>query len=82
MPRNTKQDQDIDDRPPRGQLWLVDDVAQYLRISTNEVYRLVERSEIPHSRIFKRKGIRFHPGEIEEWLRSDRRSVTPGNADA
>ena len=71
--RNTSCSNEIDDRLHKGRLWLVDDVAQYLRISKDEVYRLVERLEIPHTRIFKRKGIRFHPGEIEEWARSIKR---------
>ncbi len=73
MPRNTRCSNEIDDCLPQGQLWLVDDVAHYLRISKDEVYRLVERLEIPHTRIFKRKGIRFHPDEIEEWARCEKR---------
>ena len=52
------------------QLWLVDDVAQYLRISKDEVYRLVARRAIPHIRVFRRKGIRFHPGDVEKWART------------
>ncbi len=80
MPRNTSCPNEIDDRLPKGQLWLVDDVAHYLRISKDEVYRLVERLEIPHTRIFKRKGIRFHPNEIEEWTRSKKRPAQSGDA--
>jgi excisionase family DNA binding protein len=49
---------------------MVEDVADYLRCSKDAVYRMVERQEIPHTRIFKRKGLRFRPEEIEEWLRS------------
>ncbi len=54
---------------PQAQLWLVEDVVQYLRISAAAVYKLAERSEIPHIRIFQRKGLRFHPDEIEQWAR-------------
>ncbi len=73
MLRNTRCTNEIAGRLLKGQLWLVDDVAHYLRISKDEVYRLVERLEIPHTRIFKRKGIRFHPDEIEQWARCEKR---------
>ena len=73
MPYNANDGKYIAEHTRRSQLWLVADVAQYLRISRDEVYRLVERLEIPHTRIFKRKGIRFHPDEIEEWTRSETR---------
>ena len=80
MPYNANDGKYIGKRTYRSQLWLVDDVARYLRISKDEVYRLVERLEIPHTRIFKRKGIRFHPNEIEEWTRSEKRSVRTEDA--
>ena len=80
MPRNTRCPNELDNHLHKGQLWLVDDVALYLRISKDEVYRLVERLEIPHTRIFKRKGIRFHPDEIEEWTRSEKRTPRPEDA--
>ena len=80
MPRNTKCPNEIDNHLHKGQLWLVDDVAHYLRISKDEVYRLVERLEIPHTRIFKRKGIRFHPDEIEDWTKSDMSPAQPEDA--
>ncbi len=73
MPRSDKQPDDTRGHAPRAPLWLVDDVAQYLRCSTDAVYRMVERSEIPHTRIFKRKGLRFHPEEIEEWARFEKK---------
>ncbi len=73
MPYNASDGKYIGERTPRRQLWLAADVAQYLRISKDEVYRLVERFEIPHTRIFKRKGIRFHPDEIEQWARCEKR---------
>ncbi len=80
MPRNRRCPNEIDNHLHKGQLWLVDDVAHYLRISKDEVYRLVERLEIPHTRIFNRKGIRFHPDEIEEWTRSEKRPAQPEDA--
>ena len=70
MPRNESEADNRRRHSPQHQLWLVDDVAQYLRISTDAVYRMVERSEIPHTRIFKRRGLRFHPEQIEAWVRS------------
>ncbi len=70
MPRNTHYGNRIDRHAPDTRLWMVEDVADYLRCSKDAVYRLVERQEIPHTRIFKRKGLRFRPEEIEEWLRS------------
>jgi excisionase family DNA binding protein len=74
MPRNDKQPDDTSRQSPQQQLWLVADVAQYLRCSTDAVYRMVERSEIPCRRLFKRKGLRFHPEEIERWARSVRKT--------
>ena len=49
----------------------VDD--KHLRCSTDAIYRLVERSELPHTRIFKRKGLRFSADEIERWARVERK---------
>jgi len=72
MPRSNSETDNNSGHSPQTQLWMVDDVAQYLRISTDAVYRMVERSEIPHTRIFKRRGLRFHPDEIEKWVRLDR----------
>ncbi len=80
MPYNANDGKYIDEHTARRQLWLAAEVAQYLRISKDEVYRLVERLEIPHARIFKRKGIRFHPDEIEKWARCEKRS--PQSEDA
>ena len=70
MPSNANNGSNIGNRSPRQHLWMVDDVAQYLCISKDEVYRLVARQEIPHIRVFRRKGIRFHPDDVEKWARS------------
>ena len=70
MPYNANDGKGIGKQASKPQLWLVDDVAQYLRISKDEVYRLVARREIPHIRVFRRKGIRFHPIDVERWARS------------
>ncbi len=80
MPYNANDGKYIGEHTPRRQLWLAADVAQCLRISKDEVYRLVERLEIPHTRIFKRKGIRFHPDEIEDWTKSELRPPQPEDA--
>ena len=74
MPRNTHCGNRIDQHTPDTRLWMVEDVADYLRCSKDAVYRMVERQEIPHTRIFRRKGLRFRPAEIEEWLRSQTRA--------
>ena len=81
MPRSNNEPHNTCGRAPQGELWLVADVAKYLRISTDAVYRLVERSEIPHTRIFKRKGLRFRPEEIEKWVRLDRSVETLKDVD-
>ena len=70
MPRNATDGNRIDQHTPNTGLWMVEDVANYLRCSKDAVYRMVERREIPHTRIFRRKGLRFRPAEIEECLRS------------
>ncbi len=46
MPRNTRRSNTIDDRLPKGQLWLV----------------------------------RFHPDEIEQWVRHEKRPPQPEDA--
>jgi excisionase family DNA binding protein len=67
MPHNANNGSRIGPKQP---LWLVDDVAEYLQISRDAVYRLVAQRAIPHTRIFRRKGLRFHPDEVERWSRS------------
>jgi excisionase family DNA binding protein len=81
MPRKDSQIDKIGRHAPRRELWLVDDVARYLRCSTDAVYRMVERAEIPHTRIFKRKGLRFRPEEIEKWVRLNRSVETLKDVD-
>jgi excisionase family DNA binding protein len=70
MPRNTIDSSSTGKQASKRELWLVDDVADYLQISKDAVYRMVARREIPHTRIFRRKGLRFHPDEVEKWARS------------
>ncbi len=70
MRNNSNKPDNTSRHSPQTQLWLVADVAECLRCSPDAVYRMVERSEIPHRRIFKRKGSRFHPEEIERWARA------------
>ena len=70
MPHNANDGSKIGNQAPNRSLWLVDDVAEYLQISKDAVYRLVARRAIPHTRIFRRKGLRFHPDAVEKWARS------------
>ncbi|UCG51022.1 MAG: helix-turn-helix domain-containing protein [Candidatus Latescibacterota bacterium] len=72
MPRNPNDDNKITESKSRTGLWTVDEVARFLRCSKDAIYRMVERQEIPHIRVFKRKGLRFRPEEIEGWLASQR----------
>jgi excisionase family DNA binding protein len=70
MPHNANDGSKIGCPDSKQPLWLVDDVAEYLKISRDAVYRLVARREIPHRRLFRRKGLRFHPDDVESWARS------------
>ena len=70
MPRNANDGSKICTQAPNKQLWMVDDVADYLKISKDAVYRLVAQRAIPYKRIFRRKGLRFHPDQVEKWARS------------
>ncbi len=76
MPCKTNTGNNIAGRPPEHQLWMLDDVAKHLRCSRDAIYRLVARQEIPHIRLFKRRGLRFRKREIEEWLSSQCRPDT------
>jgi len=51
------------------ELLTVKQVAAILRISKQEVYRLVARRRIPYVR-FSIRGIRFRVEDFEDWLRS------------
>lgn len=50
-------------------LWTLSDVAAYLRIPTNSIYKMTARKArqpIPHLRISGR--LRFRRADIDEWL--------------
>ena len=47
-------------------MWTVKDLASFLRVSSNAVYKLVERKQVPHIR-FNRK-VLFDPQSIRNWL--------------
>lgn len=47
-------------------LWTVEDVAQYLRVAVQSVYRWVSQEKIPHLKVGG--SLRFDPKEIQEWL--------------
>ncbi len=46
----------------------VSEVADYLRLNPQTVYRKAKAGELPALRIGR--AIRFHRGELEQWLRS------------
>ena len=56
------------------ELLTVKQVAEILRVSKQEVYRLVARRRIPYIR-FSIREIRFRVEDFEEWLRS--KTITP-----
>jgi excisionase family DNA binding protein len=56
------------------ELLTVKQLAAILRISRQEVYRLVALRRIPYIR-FSIRGIRFRVEDFEEWLRS--KTITP-----
>ncbi len=56
-------------------LWDVHDLAKYLKIHEKEVYKLVERKEIPYIRLGKLRGIRFMPAQIDIWLEVEKSSA-------
>ena len=45
----------------------VEQLAAYLRVHANSVYRLVRSKRIPHVRM-SRKTIRFRKADIDRWL--------------
>ncbi len=47
-------------------LWTVRDLAAFLQVSENAVYKLVERKQVPHIR-FNRK-VLFDPQAIRIWV--------------
>lgn len=47
-------------------LWTVADLAQFLKISPNAVYKLVERRQVPHIRLNRK--VLFDPQTIRNWL--------------
>ncbi len=53
-------------RNGRSSIMTVSDVAKYLRISRASVYRMVETSQIPVSKIGRQ--LRFREDAIDSWL--------------
>jgi len=47
-------------------LWTVADLAQFLKISPNAAYKLVERRQVPHIRLNRK--VLFDPQTIRNWL--------------
>lgn len=52
--------------------WMtVKELASYIKISTDLIYKLAHAGEIPVSKVGNRW--RFHRDEIDEWLKNDRK---------
>lgn len=53
-------------------LWKVEEVAEYLRMSPNTIYDKVHSKTIPFLKIGRL--VRFRPNEIEKWLNKQQES--------
>ena len=77
-PTNISQEIDADDRAAgpgarpeaaNGSLWLVADVAAYLKVSRHAIYRMTARNaalRVPHVRLGRQ--LRFRQADIDRWL--------------
>ncbi|MNO15647.1 Helix-turn-helix domain protein [compost metagenome] len=50
------------------QIITVNELASYLKVSTDSIYAMVREKQIPHIRV--RRRILFSRDMIEEWMRS------------
>jgi len=48
-------------------IWTIDTLAEYLKISKSTLYKLVQNGRLPGQKVGKRW--RFHKGAIDDWLR-------------
>jgi excisionase family DNA binding protein len=67
------------DRPaaePRSRLLEAEEVARYLGMRTDWVYREVRAGRLPHIRLGR--AVRFRRESIEAWLESRERGTTNG----
>jgi len=53
---------------PDRQLLTAEQVAEFLRLSTWQIYELARRGEIPHVRIGR--VVRFRSDTLDEWTRA------------
>jgi len=53
-------------------------LAERFSVSRNWVYQAVEHDRLPYVRLGAGGPIRFHAGEIDQWLEAQRRGWTPG----
>lgn len=49
-------------------VWTVEETAAFLRVSVDSIYRLVQRNEIPYTRIGRL--IRFSPSRMQAFIES------------
>lgn len=57
---------DVGSLPKVEPLWNVKDLCAFLKTSTNAVYKLVERKQVPHIRLNRK--VLFDPQTIRNWL--------------
>ena len=51
---------------PTDRLWNIAEVAYYLRIEVDEIYKRIERKTLPGARKLGRT-LRFDPAKIKKW---------------
>ena len=69
------------DSEPDSNLWTVDDLALYLRLTRRAVYALVASTDVPRVRIGVR--LRFLPQAVQEWVSAHAKSQSlPGQTGA
>ena len=61
----------------QGEVMTVSEVAEYLRVNPQTVYRKAKAGELPAVRIGR--AIRFRRSELEAWLKNLRVSSTTGS---
>jgi excisionase family DNA binding protein len=54
--------------PPEDLVWTVQDVAKYLKLSRDWVYRHAQIGELPAKKVGSQ--LRFLSSEVKEWLRA------------
>ena len=65
----------------REALWTTRQVAEYLHVSTRQVYELAKRGQLPAVRMPSARGqtgvLRFRPEDVEAWVEWCRANTPP-----